>query len=306
MRFIILTSFIWLVSAINPSYAEIKVVASIKPVHSLVSAVMEGVGKPYLIVKSSGSPHTYNMKPSDARAIQQADLVFWIGEKLETFLKRSLKNLSKNEKNIQLFRTENLTVLKYRNKKEWLGHKHRKHDHHDHGSGAYDMHIWLSPENAIVMVKHIAARLIKADPKNAARYESNRNRTLEKLTLLSGSIQKQLSALGNRPFIVFHDSFQYLEKSAGLNAAGSITLSPEEQLGARHLSRLQKYIKKHKINCLFSEPQFNFRMVNIIAKNLKTRTAILDPIGANFTDGPDLYFQMMEGNAKAFASCLKD
>ncbi len=304
MRTFILACTLWLISAFSSSYADVKVVTSIKPVHSLVSAVMEGVGEPYLIVKSSGSPHTYNMKPSDARAVQGADLVFWIGDGLESFLKRPLRNLTKKQKTVELWKSKGLRILRLREKREWSAHSHHHHHGHHHDKHASDMHIWLSPANAKAMVREIALQLSKADEDNRSIYEKNRDKVLNKLDLLSASMRKQLSSYGKIPFIVFHDSYQYLENEFGMSAAGSITLSPEVQLGARHLSRLQKYIKKHKIGCLFSEPQFNARTTSVLANNLGIKTGVLDPMGATIKDGSGLYFQMMENNAKALVTCL--
>ena len=114
--------------------AEINVVTSVKPVHSLVSGVMEGVGKPDLIVKGAASPHTYSLKPSQAKQLEEADLVFWMGHELESFLEKPLKAISSKAKVIELIDSPGLKKLDMREGGAFDEHGHDEHgqdEHHD-------------------------------------------------------------------------------------------------------------------------------------------------------------------------------
>ena len=172
--------------------AKINVVASVKPVHSLVAAVMEGIGAPVLIVKGAASPHTYALKPSQAEQIEKADLVFWMGHSLETFLEKPLESLASKAMVVELMDSHGLKKLEMREgggfdehdhdedgHKEHEDHSEEEHENHaeeshdNHGHGEFDVHVWLDPENAKVMANEIKEALKKVDPGNAKKYETN-------------------------------------------------------------------------------------------------------------------------------------
>ena len=100
--------------SLSAANADIDVVTSIKPVHSLVSGVMEGVGTPSVIIEGAGSPHTYSLKPSQARQLQDAKLVFWMGDELETFLEGPIENIAKNATSIKFIDAHGLKRIKFR------------------------------------------------------------------------------------------------------------------------------------------------------------------------------------------------
>ena len=335
------------------------VVASIKPVHSLVAAVMEGVASPHLIVKGGASPHTYSLKPSDAKALQHAKVVFWIGEDLETFLEKSIDTLGKGAKVVALHDAHGLTKLPFREggpfeahdddhgdhghkteakhdhddhghkkkaKHDHDGHDHghkkkAKHDHHhDHGHkkkakhdhddhaghahGDFDMHLWLDPLNAKAMVHEIEEALVAADPANAPKYKANAKALETRLEALATELAQTLAPVKGRPFIVFHDAYQYFEKRFGLTAAGSITVSPETLPGARRVADIQAKVKKLGATCVFAEPQFEPKLVKVVTEGTRAKSGVLDPVGAGLTDGPELYFTLMRNMAKSMKTCL--
>jgi len=310
-----------------PAAAEtVRVVASIKPVHSLVSGVMAGVGEPHLIVRGTGSPHTYGLAPSDAEALEKARVVFWVGPTLEAFLARALGNLSRSATVVALGQSPGVKRLPLREGGGFEAHAddddhdHAKgkhaHDHdkdrgkaakaggHGHNHGETDAHMWLSTDNAIAMVKAIERTLAKADPGNAPRYAANAADVVSRLQTLTANIRTTLHPVAKRPFIVFHDAYQYLEKQFGLRAAGSITVSPETQPGARRIGEIRDKIRALGATCIFAEPQFESRIVTSIADATGIRTGVLDPLGANLADGPQLYFALMRQNADAIKDCL--
>ena len=206
---------LWAISSFSftAANADVSVVTSIKPVHSLVSGVMEGVNSPIVIIEGAGSPHTYSLKPSQARQLQDADLVFWMGDELETFLEGPIKNIAKRAKSIKLIDSHGLKKIKFREGGMFEGHddhddhghdKHAKDDHDDHGHGEFDPHVWLDPINAKAIVHEIEEALVKVDPKNAKKYEANADRIAKEMDKLVGELREQLKPVQEKGFIVFH------------------------------------------------------------------------------------------------------
>jgi zinc transport system substrate-binding protein len=315
-----------------------RVVASILPVHSLTASVMEGVGAPYLLVPSGASPHSYALRPSDAEALERADLVFWVGPAISTFLEKPLASLSADAEVVALGRAEGLNLLPVREGGAFEAHDHdhghgdhghKDHDHghkdhddhghkdhddhghkdHDHGHDAPehpDSHVWLETGNAIAMANEIAAHLSEADPANAAAYRANAERLTQRLTALGEELAVLLSPVAGRPFIVFHDAWQHFERQFGLAAVGSITIDGHEALGARRVSRLKSRISDLGVVCIFAEPQFDDRIIATLSDGLPVRTGVADPLGSGAVQpGPGLYEASMREAAAAFRDCLE-
>ena len=308
-------TILWALSSLGVSAAnaDVSVVTSIKPVHSLVSGVMQGVGSPTVIIEGAGSPHTYSLKPSQAKQLQDADLVFWMGDELEPFLRGPIQNIAKNAKSIKLIEARGLKKIKFREGGMFDEHddhddhehdKHAKDDHDDHGHGEYDPHVWLDPINAKAIVHEIEEALVKADPKNAKKYEANADRIAGELDQLVKELRAQLEPVQEKGFIVFHDAYQYFEQRFGVSAIGSITVSPEVMPGAERVSELRNKIRDLKATCVFSEPQFEPKLVTTLVEGTDARTGVLDPLGASMTKGPDLYFQLVREMARSLKECL--
>ena len=297
----------FLITSTNFSYADIKVVASIKPIHSLVSAVTQGISKPTLLVKGSGSPHTYSLKPSQAKELQQADVIFWMGHDLEAFLENSINNIATKSIIVPLMESDKLVKLSFREGGAFEDHGHDDHDDHghdkhdDHGT---DPHVWLDPINAIVLVEEIKKTLILADSKNKSTYEANAKSTIYNLNKLIEEIDVELKTLKGRGYIVFHDAYQYFENRFGVSAVGSITVSPEVMPGAERIKELQNKVKELDATCVFSEPQFKPKLVATVTENTNAGTGVLDPLGASINDGPQLYFTLIRTMANSLKKCL--
>ncbi|WGJ08119.1 zinc ABC transporter substrate-binding protein ZnuA [Brucella intermedia] len=317
----------FLAGATNISLAAERegVVVSIKPLHSIVSAVMQGVGEPKLIVQGAGSEHVYSLKPSDAEAIEHAKVIFWAGPSMETFLDKPIDTLGEGAKVIALGDAEGLTRLKFREGGPFEAHDHgheghdhahddKKHDHaaeaseaghdHDHGHGEYDLHFWLDPQNGKVLAADIAKTLGASDPEHAAQYENNARDYGEKIDALTREIASELEPVKDKPFIVFHDAYQYFENRFGVKAVGSITVSPEKAPGAARIKEIHDKIKSLGATCVFSEPQFEPKLVKTVIDGTEARTGILDPLGAELKDGPDLYPQLIRNLADSLKTCL--
>lgn len=288
--------------AIHAQAAEApKVVASIKPLHSLVSAVMDGVGVPALIVEGTGSPHAYALKPSQATTLQQADAVFWIGEGLENFLVKPLSTLSNNASIIALVKVPGVELLKV--KEADPGEPAETKDH-DHSHGAMDMHLWLDPQNAKAMTVAIADALSKKDPANQQAYQANAVAATKRLDALSTDMATLLGPEKGKPFVMFHDGYQYFEARFGLEEAGSIVLNPDVPPSAERIKAIRQKVQKSGAVCIFSEPQFEPRIIQTVVEGTGAKTAALDPLGADIPAGPDQYFQMLQNMGTSFAKCM--
>ena len=440
--------------------AEINVVASVKPLHSLVSGVTEGVQKPDLIVKGAASPHTYSLKPSQAKQLEEADLVFWMGHELESFLEQPLEAIATKAKVVELIDSQGLKRLDMREGGAFDDHGHddhgqgedseeghddhageghafewagifklsaedytwtfakvdgdyadpmmkmvflrtssggeegieeqeevaerlikqqssvrRNHDgrlipdeenayqlvfdanrnvtkmrinikkegyyafftehmpfefeagehflknvsgkdieptaqepeagHHDHhGHGEFDVHVWLDPENAKVLVQEIKEALVELDPSNAGKYEANAKNLMLKLDRLISEISVKLASSKGKGFVLFHDAYQYFEERFGMTAVGSITVSPEVVPGASRIRELKDKIVELNAHCVFSEPQFQPKIVFTVAEGTQANTGVLDPLGASIADGPELYFTLIRDMANSLQECL--
>jgi zinc transport system substrate-binding protein len=334
-----------LISGISiTAHAEINVVSSVKPLHSLVSGVMEGVARPDLIVKGSASPHTYSLRPSQARQLEDADLVFWMGHELESFLEQPLEAIATKGHIVELIDSSKLKKIKMREGGMFDAHAHDDHDEHeghddhdeheghddhdeheghddhdeheghddhdeheghdDHGHGEFDVHVWLDPENAKVLVDEIKLALIELDPVNASKYESNSNKMNMKLDQLIDEVSNKLESDKGKGYVVFHDAYQYFEQRFGMSAVGSITVSPEVVPGANRIRELKNKINELNAHCVFSEPQFEPKLVSTVVEGTQANTGVLDPLGASINDGPELYFTLIRNMADSLHECL--
>ena len=322
-----------LLTTISISKAEVKVVTSIKPIHSLVSYVMDGVGKPDVIVDGYNSPHGFSLKPSHAKMIENADLIIWVGEDLEAFLEKPLDTIAKKAVNVEIMDLSGIKKLKFREKNIFEGHddhghghKEKKHDDHGHGHkekkhddhghkkakhddhgheghahGEHDPHVWLDPMNAKVIVKEIEKQLVRLDPDNSSKYKANSKKAQSELDNLTKNIKRDLK--GNLRFVVFHDAYQYFENRFGIKVLGALTVNPDVLPGAEQLSEIREIIEHEKVNCLFSEPQFNPAIIKSIAKDTKIKTGVLDPLGATLDKGKGMYSELLQSMYASFTGC---
>ncbi len=296
--------------------AEINVVASFKPVHSLVAAVMEGVGTPGIIIEGAGSPHTYSLKPSQAQMLEKADVVFWIGHELEAFLEKPLETIASKATSVELIDARDLVKLGYRDGGPFEKHKHDEDVHaeeghaeeakagHDNGHDKFDSHIWLDPMNAKAMVHEIEEALAKADPVNADKYEANAKAFSAKLDALVAEVSAELAPVKGKGFIVFHDAYQYFENRFGVPASGSITVSPEVMPGAERVGEIRGKVKELGAACVFAEPQFEPKLVATVIEGTDARSGVIDPVGSSLDNGPELYPTLIRAMAKSLSTCL--
>lgn len=289
-----------------PAWAEApKVVVSIKPIHSLVASVMHGVGEPVLLVRGGASPHSYTMKPSDAKALSAADLVVWVGPELEGFLEKPLQANAPKATRLTLMNLKGLTLLQAREGGAWEAHDHG-HEQHGHADEHEELnsHIWLDPANARAIVTATADALAAKDPADAEAYRTNADRTLQALDALDAELKATLAPVKDKPFVVFHDAYQYFEARYDLSAVGSITVSPDRRPSAKRLSAIRAKIAGLNAACVFSEPQFEPTLVRTVVEGTKAKTGVLDPEGADLPEGEALYPTLMRNLAASLRGCL--
>ena len=285
------------------------VVVSIKPIHSLVAAIMAGVGTPKLIVDGAASPHTFSMRPSNAAALESAKVVFWVGPGMEAFLGRPLSALGSNATVVELDKAQGLERLPFREggafEADDDGDEPAPADHvHGGDPDAFDTHLWLDPMNAKAMAAEITATLVAADPANALAYETNQKALDDRLDALDKDIAATVAPVKTKPFVVFHDAYQYFEHRYGVHVAGSITVSPETTPGAARIAEIHDKVAKLGATCVFAEPQFEPRLISVVTEGTAAKSGVLDPEAATLTAGPDLYFDLMNGVANSLKTCL--
>lgn len=309
--------------------AETKgVVVSIKPLHSLVSGVIGDTGKAELLLTGTTSPHDFYLKPSQVKAMQKANLVFYIDDRFETFLHGAFEGLPKHVRRAAVVKKSGLTLLSHREGGAWDAHKHEAHEHkaenehhHDeHKERTHDtnhqdadhqdahndnMHVWLDPENARRIVKLITKELSAIYPENRDIYKDNARSYIKKIDILDADLKSSLEGLKDRPFIVFHDAYQYFEHAYGLSGVGSITFEPDESPSPNRIKEMRNKLQLTNAKCVFREPQFSDRLVTTITEGTSAKSGTLDPLGANLADGETLYFSMMKNLAVSLKQCLK-
>ena len=308
------------------------VISTIQPINSLVSAVIGNTGKSITIIPSEQSPHDFKLKPSDVKVLQNGNIIFYVSNHLESSVTKVFKNLPKNIKLINLMEESGINHLAIRDNAAWERHDHhgddhddhdkhgkkhddhddhddhdkhgKKHDDHDDHEKEDDVHIWLSPDNAIKIVQKVNKVLSLYFPENSKIYNDNTTKFIDKIRNLKIELIKELSPIKNKPYIVFHDAYQYFEKTFELNAVGSIALEGDIASSPKQISFIKDKIIKSKASCVFQEPQFDSKLVKIVLEGTNAKTGTLDPHGVNITGNKDFYLQILTNMAKSLKECL--
>jgi zinc transport system substrate-binding protein len=299
----VLAGIVAVAAGAAPAIAGPDAVVTIKPLHALVARVMAGVGRPQLLVQGGQSAHTYALKPSDVAKLNAADVVFRMSETMEPFTARIVPALPERVRVVTLEDTPGLRLLERRTGAPFEESGHGG-DHDQHGRGVIDGHAWLDPENAKLMTDRIAEALGASAPADAAAFAANAGRLKADLEALNAELARELAPVAGKPYIVFHDSLQYFELRYGLKPEGSITVSPEVPPSARRLSALRKKVLAQGAACVFAEPQFDLRLVDVLVEGTPVRIGTVDPEGSRVEPGPDLYFVLLRNLARDLKACL--
>ncbi|MCY4468193.1 MAG: zinc ABC transporter substrate-binding protein, partial [Thiotrichales bacterium] len=263
------------VHALHARAAE--VVVSLKPIHALVAGVMGETGEPRLMVTGAASPHTYQMRPSDAEVLNAADLIVWIGEGLERFLDRPIAVLGSGADVVTLHEAAGMELLPNREGGIWHDEQAEvhvdEHDDHGHDHDEYDMHVWLDPGNAGRIVDVVADALVRIDPGRAETYRANAEETRTRIGALESSLHERLAPIRQRAFLVFHDGYGYFEHAFDLDGKGAVAVAPARPPSAKRPAELRGALAEHDIRCVFTEPQFEPDLVRTVIEGTAIRTA---------------------------------
>ncbi|HUQ36600.1 MAG TPA: zinc ABC transporter substrate-binding protein [Aestuariivirga sp.] len=287
-----------------------KVIASIVPVHSIVASVMGDVGTPELLLSGRNSEHTASLSPQQLSDLGKADVVFMIGSGLEHKLGQvSGSDAVGGKKFIALSKVAGIKTLPVRQGGTFEVHEHEEHegeehDDHDEAILKFDPHVWLDPENAKAMTNAVAADLSKVDPEHAKTYEANAAAYVASLDRLMSDISAETKPIQNRPFVVFHDAYQYFEKRFGLTAVGSISDVSAAAPSAKRLNEIRSKLEETKALCVFREPQFDSKYVTVVLEGSKAKPGVLDPIGSDIAPGRKAYAELLTRLAKDARDCL--
>ncbi|MGE4660202.1 MAG: zinc ABC transporter substrate-binding protein [Arenicellales bacterium] len=289
-----------------------RVVADIAPIHSLVSMVMDGVGEPQLLIPQNASPHHYSMRPSEAKALQEADLAVYVGHDMTPWLEPLFETVATSADVLDLSEVDEVLLLSYREGPvfdEHEGHEDHEEEGHDdhagHDHDGTDPHMWLDPVNATLWLDAIASKFGRIDPQNANRYIANAESGKERIAQATHRIEDYLVPVHNQEFLVFHDAFQYFEKRFGIAAVGSISLGDASKPSSRRLRELKHLFEERGINCVLSEPQFSSDLIDNVFGDHKLRFGVVDPVGLDLKLGPSLYPEVLENIALGIAQCVK-
>jgi zinc transport system substrate-binding protein len=319
-----LASILGATALAGSAFAAPNVVTDFGPADSITARVMEGVGEPVQILPPGAEPHSYSLRPSEARELGAADLVVWVGPRMTPWLADPIATLATGARVLTLDALPGLTLLPIRatgpfepdlhdHEAEGAEHDHAasepEHDHdHDHegeSASGIDQHIWLDPENAVIFADAIAATLSEMDPANAEAYATNAKDFGAEMATLSAEVTETLAPVRGKPFIVFHDAYQYFEHRFDIPAAGSIALHDAEAPGAARVAEIRDRVRDDGVVCAFSEPQFPPKILATITEGTDARTAGLDPEGVGLTPGADLYPALIRNLATDLAACLE-
>lgn len=314
------------------AFAQTQVVTSVKPVSMIVSAIGGEHIEVQQLVSNQASPHDFAMRPSDLRKLDQADLVVWVGESLETFMEKPLANLSA-KKDLE-WMALNDAFLREFGDKEAHNHDehhedhdhdehhedhdhdehhedhdqdehHEEHGHEGHDHSGTDPHVWLDPVNAKVLAKAVTEQLISIDPEHKQDYQTNFQAFMSSVEHADHDVAERLADVADVPYFVFHEAYGYFENHYGLNNKGAIALSPERKPGAKTVAHIREEIEEHNVSCVFSEPQFSPAIVETLIDGTDVKTAVLDPLGTNVELGANSYAMFLTGLADQYISCLK-
>ncbi|MBT0722945.1 zinc ABC transporter substrate-binding protein ZnuA [Rosenbergiella sp. S61] len=297
------------------SLTQAEVVTSIKPLGFIAAAIAEGVTPVTVVLPDGASEHDYALRPSDIRRIKNADLLVWVGPEMESFITRSASQLPAN-KNLELTA---LPVIQ----SHLVGEDDHDHpslqanaintanssdrelsDSHSH-QGTYNLHIWMSPEMALMSATAIHDRLVQSMPAQKIKLDSNLSQFKDSLGDADKQISKQLSKVKDNRYYVFHDAYTYFEQHYGLSPLGYFTVNPEIQPGAQKLHEIRTQLTEHKAQCVFAEPQFRPAVIDAVSRGTGVRKGTLDPLGSNISLSQDSYVKFLSQLSSQYVSCLK-
>ncbi|WP_313655609.1 zinc ABC transporter substrate-binding protein ZnuA [Pantoea sp.] len=296
------------VTALLSLPAQSAVVASIKPVGFIASAIADGVTPVEVLLPDGASEHDYSLRPSDAKRLKNADLVVWVGPEMEAFMAKSVAELPA-QKNLAMANIDGVKPLLISGGEDEDEHTAEKSEDHEaeahhHHHGEFNMHLWLSPEIARKTAVAIHGKLLELMPQDKAKLDANLQQFEVALADTDKRVSAQLAPVKNKGYFVFHDAYTYFEKHYGLSPTGHFTVNPEIQPGAQRLHQIRTQLVEQKAVCVFAEPQFRPAVIDAVARGTQVRKGTLDPLGTDISLAKDSYVKFLSHLSSQYESCL--
>lgn len=299
-----------------PAAAKVPtVVTDIPAVGALVQQVMGDLGRPTVLMDQGGDPHHYQLRPSQAAGLQDADLLIWVGPELAPWLARSADSMAQG-KSLPLLALPDTLRRSYEGAEDH-GHEHAAHDHdhgghdHEHGAGdghdhsGTDPHAWLDPQNGQTWLLQIAQVLARKDAENAATYLANAEKAAAAIAALDTQIAAQLQPLKGQHFVVFHDAYGYFTDHYGLEPAIAVSLGDASTPSAARLRQIQDQIKDSGATCAFPEVNHDPKLLQVVIEGTGARQGqALDPEGSSHGQDGELYTAILQGIGGAITACM--
>ena len=311
-----------------------RVVTDVFPIQLMVTRVMDGVGTPQVLLEPGADPHSYSLKPSQANALSESDIVFWVGSDLAPWLEKPIDTLAVNAVSIQLLESSVTETLIFR---EDIGFEVDEDDHHDdehsneheddhddhgdehadehedenhaeaeedhHHHDGDDPHAWLDPKNASAWLEVIASALSEQDPANSGLYATNAKQGAEEIDAVVRQISEKLSFVSGKPFFVYHDGYQYFETAFSLETTAAVSVGDATKPGPARIAALRDLVHEKNVACIIVEPAYSQKLVNTVFEGVDVKTVTADPLGATLDAAT--YTEMLEQLANRFIECLK-
>ncbi|BFM10005.1 zinc ABC transporter substrate-binding protein ZnuA [Simiduia litorea] len=267
-----------------------KLVVSIEPLAMLVEPLLGPNDSLHVLLKPNTSPHHYSLKASDMRALQQADLILWVGPDLEQFLQKPLATAPAS---LQLDQLLNLT---------WPTVPGQADSLHAHAHITRDPHLWLNPDNAAIVAAAVAQRLAAIAGADGAAVQARLAVMMTRLAAIGAELEIMLGDLRGVQFMVYHQAYGHWNQRFGLSQLSAVSLTPEQKPGARHIYQLKAQAKQAQ--CLVAEAFYDNQSTQQLAKELGLPLVLLDPLGTNVASGEHRYETLLRNLALDMKSCL--
>lgn len=276
------------------------IVATIKPLYSLLAQLTDGITEPVLLLEQLPSAHHHSLLPSQRRLLANADMIVWIGPQMESYLEKILQQTNKTSL-VAAIQAKGLRLLPKRGQHSH-GHQSGTDEHAEHQYHDIDPHIWLSTHNAIAISRHLAESLVIHDPANRAAYLDNLDRLVNRINDTAGRISAQLD-MGERKFIPYHDAYQYFDTEFGLNYIDAVSFDEQSGTSLKHLREIRAQIKQQDVRCLVYQAPAP-AIVSSLQQQTSIRTAVMDPLGLTVKNSREAWFEIMLQLANSFSLCL--
>ena len=299
MKFRLLISLLIFVFNISHAQPGPQVVVSIKPIHSIVESLMDGINSPELLLESNHSAHTFHLKPSQIKMIETADLVISIGDEFEIGLRKALKNLDQS-KRFDIISLEGLRIHGYRDDKIY----EKDFQEESHESATKDMHLWLDIDNMKKISQHISRLLTEINPDNQLKYQNNLASLTSKLDALQIEIEKQMLPFSSNLYAAYSDTIQYFEKKYNLERPVIVTPYHGARLSINRTLASKNTINDLNISCLIYGTEVRKSQITVLSEGLNLNAHKVDILGQQFNKGPNHYFNLMKRISNQVASCL--